>query len=89
MLRGHLRRHRSSALAAVVGFAFAALAAAAAAPAAEAACGGAKHVRASRNLSPGRAPLTIGDSVMLGALGEVARAGFDITPAAAGRSVRD
>jgi hypothetical protein len=46
--------------------------------AAEAACGGAKHVRPARNLSPGRAPLAIGDSVMLGALDEVARAGFEI-----------
>jgi hypothetical protein len=55
----------------------AALLAVAAAPA-QAACGGVKHVRAARNLTPGPAPLAIGDSVMLGALDEVARAGFEI-----------
>ncbi len=45
---------------------------------AEAACGGVKHVRAKRNLTPGPAPLAIGDSVLLGALGEVSEAGFEI-----------
>ena len=36
-------------------------------PHAHAACGGVKHVAPSRDLTPGRAPLAIGDSVMLGA----------------------
>jgi hypothetical protein len=35
-------------------------------------------VRASRNLTPGPAPLAIGDSVLLGALDEVSAAGFEI-----------
>lgn len=42
------------------------------------ACGGVKLVRAARNLTPGPAPLAIGDSVLLGALKEVSRAGFEI-----------
>ena len=48
------------------------------APHAQAACGGVKHVAPARDLTPGRAPLAIGDSVMLGALDEVARAGYEI-----------
>jgi hypothetical protein len=48
------------------------------APGAGGACGGVKHVRASRDLTPGAPPLAIGDSVLLGALDEVARAGFEI-----------
>lgn len=43
-----------------------------------AACGGVKHVRPKADRNPGRAPLAIGDSVLLGALDEVARAGFEI-----------
>jgi hypothetical protein len=51
----------------------------AAAPApASAACGGVKRARAAKNRTPGRAPLAIGDSVMLGAVPEVARAGFEV-----------
>ena len=45
---------------------------------AAAACGGAKHVRPAADRNPGRAPLAIGDSVLLGALGPVSRAGFEI-----------
>lgn len=45
---------------------------------AAAACGGAKHVRPAADRNPGRAPLAIGDSVLLGALGQVSRAGFEI-----------
>ena len=45
---------------------------------AEAACGGVKHVRPKVDRNPGRAPLAIGDSVLLGALGEVSGAGFEI-----------
>ena len=43
-----------------------------------AACGGVKHVRPKADRNPGRAPLAIGDSVLLGALDEIARAGFEI-----------
>jgi len=60
--------------AAMVALAFLAIGA----PAADAACGAVKHVRASRDLTPGPPPLAIGDSVMLGALDEVARAGFEV-----------
>ncbi len=45
---------------------------------ADAACGGVKHVRPKTDRNPGRAPLAIGDSVLLGALGEVSGAGFEI-----------
>jgi len=45
---------------------------------ATAGCGGVKHVRPKADRNPGRAPLAIGDSVLLGALGEVSRAGFEI-----------
>lgn len=45
---------------------------------AAAACGGVKHVRPKVDRNPGRAPLAIGDSVLLGALGEVSGAGFEI-----------
>ena len=45
---------------------------------AAAACGGVKHVRPKADRNPGRAPLAIGDSVLLGALGEVSGAGFEI-----------
>ena len=56
----------------------AALAAGVLAQPAAAACGGVKHVRPKVDRNPGRAPLAIGDSVLLGALGEVSRAGFEI-----------
>ena len=45
---------------------------------AAAGCGGVKHVRPKVDRNPGRAPLAIGDSVLLGALGEVSGAGFEI-----------
>lgn len=45
---------------------------------AAAGCGGVKHVRPARHVVPGRAPLAIGDSVLLGALDEVSGAGFEI-----------
>jgi hypothetical protein len=48
------------------------------APAAHAACGGVKHARPSRHTVPGRPPLVIGDSVLLGAVDEVARAGYEV-----------
>jgi hypothetical protein len=49
----------------------------AAAPA-EADCGGVKRARPSHHLVPGRPPLIIGDSVLLGAVHEVARAGYEV-----------
>jgi hypothetical protein len=42
------------------------------------ACGDAKHARATKRGSPGRAPLVIGDSVLLGAVSQVAAAGFEV-----------
>lgn len=45
---------------------------------AEAGCGGVKHVRPTADRNPGRAPLAIGDSVLLGALDDVSGAGFEI-----------
>ena len=45
---------------------------------AAAACGGVKHVRPKVDRNPGRAPLAIGDSVLLGALNQVSGAGFEI-----------
>ena len=47
---------------------------------AAAACGGVKQAQASRDRVPGpyRAPLAIGDSVMLGAVEEMAWAGFEV-----------
>jgi len=56
----------------------AALASLGIAPAAEAACGGVEHFRPSKLRRSGRPPLAIGDSVMLGAAGELRRAGFEI-----------
>lgn len=49
------------------------------APPAEAGCGGVKKVgpRAKQRL-PGRPPLVIGDSVLLGAVDEAARAGYEV-----------
>lgn len=49
----------------------------AAAPSAEAACGGVQHFMPSgKGRSP--APLAVGDSVMLGAVGPLRRAGFEV-----------
>jgi hypothetical protein len=48
------------------------------APAAQAGCGGVQHRAARKHLTAGRAPLMIGDSVLLGAMPEVTRAGFEI-----------
>jgi hypothetical protein len=47
---------------------------------ATAACGGVKHAKATRDRLPGkvRPPLAIGDSVMLGAVDEMAAAGFEV-----------
>jgi len=43
------------------------------------ACGAAKHAKASkRGSGQGRAPLVIGDSVLLGAVPQVAAAGFEV-----------
>jgi hypothetical protein len=49
-----------------------------AAPAADAACGGVVRKAAQRDAGPGRPPLAIGDSVMLGAVDELAAIGFDV-----------
>lgn len=46
--------------------------------AAAAGCGGVVTKRAQRNAGPGPAPLAIGDSVMLGAVDELAAIGFDV-----------
>jgi lysophospholipase L1-like esterase len=43
-----------------------------------AACGGVKHAPAVKRGDPGRAPLVIGDSVLLGAVSQVAAAGFEV-----------
>lgn len=58
--------------------ALAACAALAAPAAAHAGCGGVQDRPALRHLGHGPAPLMIGDSVLLGAMPEVARAGFQI-----------
>jgi len=42
------------------------------------ACGDAKHASAVKRGAGGRAPLVIGDSVLLGAVGPVAAAGFEV-----------
>ena len=49
-----------------------------AAPAADAACGGVKTAHPARHAVPGRPPLVIGDSVLLGAVDEVARVGYEV-----------
>jgi hypothetical protein len=56
-----------------------ALAAPAMAPAAAAAaCGGVRHYSPVANDRPGPAPLAVGDSVMLGAIPQLRRAGFEV-----------
>jgi hypothetical protein len=42
------------------------------------ACGGVKHASAVKRGAQGRAPLVIGDSVLLGAVAQVAAAGFEV-----------
>jgi hypothetical protein len=49
-----------------------------ASPAAVADCGGVKRAHPSRHAVPGRPPLVIGDSVLLGAVDEVARVGYEV-----------
>jgi hypothetical protein len=49
-----------------------------AAPAAQAACGGVKTARPTHRAVPGRPPLVIGDSVLLGAVDQVAAVGYEI-----------
>jgi hypothetical protein len=49
-----------------------------AAPSAAAACGASQHHAPVANDRPGRAPLAVGDSVMLGAVPELRRAGFEV-----------
>ena len=49
-----------------------------AAPAAHAACGGVERSGPGKRAVPGRAPLAIGDSVMLGAVDEVAAVGYEV-----------
>jgi hypothetical protein len=51
---------------------------AAAAPAAHAGCGGTQVRHAQHKRNDGRPPLIVGDSVLLGAMGETAAAGFDL-----------
>src|SRR4051812_35197579 len=46
--------------------------------AAHAGCGGVVHARAAWHPEHRRAPLAIGDSVMLGAVPDLARAGFEV-----------
>jgi hypothetical protein len=41
-------------------------------------CGGVKRARPHHHVVPGRPPLVIGDSVLLGAVDEVARAGYEV-----------
>jgi lysophospholipase L1-like esterase len=48
------------------------------APAADAACGGVKTAHPSRHAVPGRPPHVIGDSVLLGAVDEVAGVGYEV-----------
>ena len=55
-----------------------AAAVAATAPPAEAACGGVQHFSPSKLRRPGRPPLAVGDSVMLGAARQLARKGFEV-----------
>jgi hypothetical protein len=45
---------------------------------ASAGCGGTQHFRAKKRRVPGRPPLAIGDSVMLGAADELASEGFEV-----------
>jgi hypothetical protein len=47
-------------------------------PAADAACGGVAHGWPSRVRGPGPPPLAIGDSVMLGAVGQLTHAGLEV-----------
>jgi hypothetical protein len=56
----------------------AAAAVALAAPAAAAACGASQHHGPVANDQPGPAPLAVGDSVMLGAVPQLRRAGFEV-----------
>jgi hypothetical protein len=48
------------------------------APAAAAACGASQHLAPVANDRPGPAPLAVGDSVMLGAVPELRRTGFEV-----------
>jgi hypothetical protein len=48
------------------------------ASAAEAACGGVEHAKPHKKHKRFRAPLAIGDSVMLGAMPELTRAGYEV-----------
>jgi hypothetical protein len=48
------------------------------APPAEAACGGVQHFQPTKLRRPGPPPLAVGDSVMLGAVQELRRSGFEI-----------
>jgi hypothetical protein len=43
-----------------------------------AACGGVQHFSPSNPAGSGRAPLAVGDSIMLGAVGPLQRAGFEV-----------
>lgn len=45
---------------------------------AEAGCGGVQRVLPKRHITENRAPLIVGDSVLLGAMPEVAREGFEV-----------
>jgi hypothetical protein len=47
-------------------------------PAADGACGRTQRFAATKDLGPGRAPLVVGDSVMLGAAEEAAAIGYDL-----------
>jgi len=47
-------------------------------PVANAGCGGVQRVQPKKHLSDNRAPLIVGDSVLLGAMPNVAREGFEV-----------
>lgn len=48
------------------------------APPARAGCGGVQHVAPAKRIVPNRAPVVIGDSVLLGAMPDVAARGFEV-----------
>lgn len=60
------------------GVALVAPTAALATPATAAACGGVRHYSPAAHDRPGPAPLAVGDSVMLGAVPQLRRAGFEV-----------
>ena len=70
--------HRSTLLRKLAAVAAAAYAMALLGPAVAPACDASQHLAAKRKPAHGRAPLAIGDSVMLGAADRLARTGFEV-----------